>query len=68
MDARTNARAHPEFSRFYDRVEGKADYSIWGLSRYQRDHSPLDVDSTVQVDPQFGMNAVDVDDVFKYRY
>jgi hypothetical protein len=48
MDARMNAT---EYCRLHDRVEGKADYCIQGLSLYHRNHAPLDVDSTVQVGP-----------------
>ena len=51
MGARTNATAHPEYCRIHDRVEGKADYFIYFLYCYERNHAPLDVDSTIQVDP-----------------
>ena len=51
IDARTKATGRPEYYRFHERAEGKADCCILGLSRYQRDRAPLDVDGTVQVDP-----------------
>ena len=51
MEAQMNATGKPEYSRFHDHAEGKADYCILGLSCYQRDLATLDVDSTVTMDP-----------------
>ena len=51
MHARAKAKGHPEYCRFHDRAEEKADFCILGLSPYQCDRAPHDVDITVQLDP-----------------